>query len=232
MKSFFKLTLGAARTALLLAALFPAAVLTAQFQDPIRSIRLHGEMAVQGRSLNLAQITKSQDKIRASITAPNGVSKITIYFANDKIVSERNPANTQVVREIKGTDAAAHLLDLLALNPEFHFDPKDGFDLQHPLLEAYSVRIRRDQGVNTTGENPLVREIQLIDPSGEGDPVIRTIRYEDYFPADEYGQAPRTITFTDNTTGEGGTIHLKAYTYNVGLPDFLFEAPAVTESKP
>lgn len=231
MKAFFAAAFSAARAALLPAAFFVVtSALSAQIREPVRSIRVHGEMVSEGNTLSLSQATKGQDQIRASIDTPNGQSSVTLFFSNKKIHLERQSPGKTSVTELKGEDAAAYLLDLLALNPSYHFRPKNGFDLQHPLFHGYSVRIRRAAESDKSGENQLIRELNLIDSSRQKNPVIRTIRYEDYFPAGEYGRSPRTITFTDNTSGESGIIHLKEHSYNVGIADFLFEPPATTES--
>lgn len=227
---FFEPTSRAVWSAILLVAFFSASLLSAQVKEPVRSIRVHGEMKAGERSLNLVQIVKSQNQIRSSIIAADGVSKVTMFFANDAITLEENLAGERTIRRLSGADAAAYLLDLLALNPEYHFPSKGGFDLQHPIFDGYSVRVQRGPAEDTADEDQLIREIHLIDPSNEEDPVIRTIRYEAYLPADNFGRAPASITFIDNTNGDTGKVRLKEYRYNVGLPDFLFAAPELTET--
>ena len=221
-----------ARTALLLFACFSASVLSAQLRHPIRSIRVHGEMTTNEHTLNLMQATKGQDQIRSSVLAPDGGTVVTVFFNREKIYVAQDFPDQKKVREITGDDAAAYLLDLLALNPEYHFRQRNGFNLKHPLLENYSLRIRPepDDGNSVeSDENQLIREINLMDKSRGENSILRTIRYQDFFPAEKDIRMPRTITLTDHTTGEHAVIILKKYEYNVGLPTFLFEAPAVTE---
>ena len=225
---FFEFMALAARAASLLAACFSAPLLSAQLPDPIRSIRVHGEITVGERTLNLSQATKGQDQIRSSVLAPDGSAVVTVFFNQDKIYVEEDLPDRKNIREIKGEDAAAHLLELLALNPEYHFRRENGFDRNHPLLENYSLRILRERVDDGSKNKQLIREINLMDESPGENSILRTIRYRDFFPAEKDIRVPRTITFTDNTTGESGTIHLEAFSHNVGLPDFLFEAPAVT----
>jgi len=217
-----------ARLALALVTLCCASELPAQVLEPVRSIRAHGEMEANGRLLKLSQATKGQEQIRASILAPDGSASVTIYFNGRKIHLQEDLPDRQSVRELSGEDAATHLLDLLALNPEYHFRPIDGFNLQHPVFEGFSLEIKRaeapddaDEGEPGEQTRPIA-QIRLIDLSLERNPTIRTIRYLENFPDGRHGQAPRKIAFTEDRTGEGGTITLKEYQYNVGLPDFLF----------
>jgi hypothetical protein len=215
-------------------AFFSASVLSAQFRDAIHSIRVHGEIESNGRTLNFSQVTKGQNHIRASILAPDGSVSVTVFFNQDKIYLEEDLPDNKSVRELSGEDAAAYLLDLLALNPAYHFRPNNGFNLRHPIFEGFSLEIKRveasdpsDQDESSEQIRPI-EQLRLIDLSVERDPILRTIRYLENFPEGKHGQTPRKIAFTDNSTGEGGTITLKDYNYNVGLPYFLFKPEGIS----
>lgn len=221
----------------LLLAITASSPLVAQFPEPVRSVRVHGEMDAGGRTLNLSQATKGQDRIRASVQAPDGQTAVTIYFADNKIVLAENLPEKQSVRELTGSDAAGYLLDLLALNPEYHFRPVRGFDLAHPVFESFSLNIQRVEAPavsrpSSAAEAPqLVKQIQLIDRSGGNETVIRTVRYLERFPEGAHGWNPQKIEFLDNTTGKIGIVTLKEYKYNAGLLDFIFEPPAAPEAQ-
>jgi hypothetical protein len=192
---------------------------------------MHGEVIADGRTLKLSLASKSQNRIRTTIQAPSGQATVTVFFNIDAIIVEENAPGGRSVRELSGSEAAAHLLDLLSLNPEYHFRPVDGFDLGHPLLEGFSLEILRAATVESAGKPPPIEEIRLIEHSGGNDQTIRTIRYLKHSTDQVHGYVPQTIEFTDNTTGEGGIIEVTNYSYNAGLPDFLFEAPSVMPEK-
>lgn len=107
--------------------------------------------------------------------------------------------------------------------------------MEHPIFDGFSLEIRRREPPASLSESEATEQIQpieqieLIDLSAETKPVIRTIRYLDYFPESAHGIARRKIEFIDNTTGQGGTISLQKHKYNAGLLDFLFEPPAVSQ---
>jgi hypothetical protein len=228
------------RTCLGLIIFFTASVLSAQLREPVRSIRMHGEIESNGRALNLTQVVKGQDLIRASIMAPVGSTSVTVYFNNKKIYLEEDLPDKKSLRELSGEDAAAYLLDLLALNPAYHFHPEKGFNLQHPLFAGFSLEIKRTEPPE--GAEPVepgdpdkevrpIEYVRLIDLSLARNPIIRTIRYLENFPAGKHGQTPRKIAFIDDTTGQGGTITLKEFHYNVGLADFLFQPKGIASDR-
>lgn len=214
-----------------------ATPVAAQLAEPVRSIRVHGEMSADGRTLSISQATKGQKQIRASVQAPDGRTTVTTYFADGKIVLAENLADRKTVRTLAGADAAAYLLDLLALNPEYHLRP-GRFDRTHPLFEGFSLDIQwvdappASNPAAATSSSQIIGQIRLIDQSDGEQRIISTIHYLERFPKGPHGWNPRKIQFLDNTTGRSGLITLEAYDFNSGLLDFLFQPPAVTTDTP
>lgn len=214
-----------------------ATPLPGQYREEIRSIRVHGEMELNGRTLNLSQSIKGQDRIRATIQAKSGQANVTVFLIGEKILLEEDLPDKKRVRQLSGSDAATHLLDLLALNPEYHFRRTEGFDLRHPALKGFSLKIRREEIPDPDSRSQAnqqmqpIAQIQLFDDSRKKDTLIRSIRYLERFPEGPHGRSPRKIEFIDHTTGATGTITLNEYEYNAGLLDFLFVPPAVSDDK-
>ncbi len=210
-----------------------ATPVAAQLAEPVRSIRVHGEMSADGRTLSISQATKGQKQIRTSVQAPDGQTTVTTYFADGKIVLAEDLPDRKTVRTLAGADAAAYLLDLLALNPEYHLRP-GSFNRTHPLFEGFSLDIQWIDVVPALNPPPagdapkIIKQIRLVDHSSREQRVIRTIDYLERFPKGPHGWNPRKIQFIDKTTGKSGLITLEAYDFNSGLLDFFFQPPAVT----
>lgn len=208
-----------------------------QIPKEIRSVRIHGEMELDGRTLMLAQTTKGQNKIRASIEHKKSPTEITIYLLGERLLLEKRLHSKTTIRELSGPDAATHLLDLLAVNPSYHFRPRDGFNLGHPAFKGFSLKIEREElteaekGDQAADSLQPITKLQLFDDSRKTDSLIRSIRYLEHFPDGPHGRVPRKIAFTDHTTGQTGIITLHDYDYNAGLLDFLFVPPPVSEGK-
>lgn len=205
--------------------------LAAQRPQPIQSIRIHGEILNPQGNLPLTVLKKGQDRIRATIHNRQKTAIMTLYVNRRQLRHAQQIGDDLEVRELSGSDAAAQLVDILALTPDYHFRPDGGFDMGHPTLKGFALQIRRAEALAPTDHGQPIEEISLLDISREGDQVIRTIRYLENFPQNGDGQKPRKIAFTDNTTGKIDTIIIDEYGYNVGLPDFLFEAPQLSERK-
>lgn len=190
----------------------------------IGAIRMHGVMTNDFTSLDLSVAIKGQNKIRATFLNKQGVSSRSVYLLNGSTLKE--------FHEIEGTltelvanrlDSATTLTDLIALNPDYHFQTKNNFDLSTPILEGYILELTRepDAFFGTGKHKPL--HLHLFEEN-EDKKLIRSIQFISFHKAIQPFFQPKEIRFTDETTGVSATILIDQIEYNPGLPNFLFEA--------
>jgi hypothetical protein len=204
------------------------AAATAQVRPKaVGSIRLHGTMAMEeAEPLSLAVFKGSDHRIRAAIFDETKIAQITLlYSGGHLLIDERTPGG-RVRREAEGEEAAANLLDLIALNPDFHFEnPESRAILESPVLDGFSIRLaRKEEAFADTGIF-LPDHLKLFRDSGATAELIRSVYFDSFMGSLKPFPQPRKLRLVDELTGETGRIEVLSVEYNPGLPDFLFELP-------
>jgi outer membrane lipoprotein-sorting protein len=190
------------------------------------SILIHSTMQLgSGASLEMVTSTKNQKYIRASIhNSSNTVGATIVYNGKSiKIVEETSDKST--ARILSGEEAAANLFDLVALNPEYHFNANEGLNFKISTFKGYRVELQREATPVAETERFRPTKMLLYKVAETGDTLIRSIDYLSYFEKIDPYLQPKEITFTDEAAGETGRITVQKVDYNVGLPNFLFELP-------
>jgi hypothetical protein len=148
---------------------------------------------------------------------------VSIVLNKNTIQSIEESNLKSSVRTLKGEDAASNLLDLIALNPDYHFSGRDAYNFKIPIFEAYRLELQMEAKPFKETERYRPMKALLYEEHDAGSTLLRSIKYISFFdPTDPYFQ-PRELTFTDESTGEIGHISVQKVEYNVGLPDFLFD---------
>ncbi len=176
-----------------------------------------------GVSLNMISSSKKQKYLRVSIHNPTKTAGATIVYNSKTVRTLEESANESSIRTLSGEDAAGNLFDLIGLNPDYHFKINGGFNFKTPVFEGYRVElINEDQPIKETNRyRPSKLLLYKIDETTES--LIRSIEYLSFFENIEPYIQPKEIKFTDESTGETGSISIQKFEYNVGLPNFLFE---------
>lgn len=190
------------------------------------SILIHSELSMEsGLKLNLIVFTKEQDLIRASIHPADKSFGAVVAYDGQAVKMQEEIIDVYPTKVLEGEDAAGNLFDLIALNPEYHFRKWDGFDLESKVLQGFRIEIQREDDPIEETEIYKPISLKLFKVEASGDTLIRSTQYNQFFKNKEPYLQPKLLTFTDETTGEKGTIKVEKVEYNVGLPDFLFELP-------
>lgn len=203
-----------------------AVTLEGQVRVIPESILIHSELSMEsGLKLNLIVFTKEQDLIRASIHPADKSFGAVVAYDGQAVKMQEEIIDVYPTKVLEGEDAAGNLFDLIALNPEYHFRKWDGFDLESKVLQGFRIEIQREEDpiAGTEIYEPISLKLFKVEESGET--LIRSTLYNQFFKNKEHYLQPKILTFTDETTGEKGTIKVENVEYNVGLPDFLFELP-------
>lgn len=225
-------------TLYLLLCLSAASGLTAQVALPNRpeytTILVNAELLMDGKPLSLSLGVVGPLKLRASIRdEATGIEVSYVYNEQKLTVVLGLPDNSFEPIENSADDAVAVLVDLLSLNPEFHFGPGVVANIfSEPIFEGYSVEIKNYPQEPDSEEKPLCQSIRLFRNDEAQSTLIRSIEMLNYFPAVQPYAQPQELAFTDETTGESGQIIVRNVQYNPGIPEFLFELPEIpgTES--
>lgn len=196
------------------------------FQREPDAIRLHGTMTSAGITVNLSVIAKAQHQIKATVSNSTKSVSIEVFFNEDGLhLHEQYADGTRQLKQLTGDLAASHLLDLLAVNPHYHFRDRNGFQTDGPACEGYRfVLVRANAPLEGTELYPI-RSISIHKDGEAENPPLRTIRYLEFMESTEPYLQPKTMEFIDEVSGESGTIRIHKVEYNAGLPDFLFETP-------
>ncbi|MDG1241258.1 MAG: hypothetical protein P8P52_01725 [Opitutae bacterium] len=200
----------------------------AQIHTNTESIRLHGNMSMGETNLNLTLITKGQNKLRATIRGKNHLTRAHIIHNQEQLWTKNSINGQESVRQLEGKNAAENLLDLLALNPEFHFKDRNGFDLSSPIFEGYSIEYTQSEKPNLNTGKCTPKALQLSEITDGEAHLIRSIRYISFQKKTTPFIQPKELTLTDEITGEIGKIVIHKVVYNTPLANFLFELPKVT----
>jgi len=152
--------------------------------------------------------------------------RITIIYRGGEIhLSESTPTQT-TIRKLNDIEAASYLIDLLSINPDYHFRKEEGFDLNNPIFKGYNVNVEMAVD-DPTNEDDLKREtptrIQLFKVDKEAPKLIREIKYLSFHQSNNEFLKPKEILFIDYSRKRRGRIVLNNHEYNIGLPEFLFE---------
>ncbi|MGJ8650366.1 MAG: hypothetical protein ACSHX4_08395 [Opitutaceae bacterium] len=195
----------------------------------IDSIRMHGIMTNDHSTLDLSVAIKGQNKIRATFLTKQGSSTRTVYLLNGPALKEFHEVDGTLTESAASRlDSVTTLMDLIALNPDYHFQANNGFDLNSPILEGYTVELTREPGAYSGTDKHKPLHLQLFE-NNEGKRLIRSAHFVRFHKViDPYFQ-PKEITFTDETTGVGATIIIDRYEYRSGIPEFLFDFPESAE---
>lgn len=206
--------------------LIGAATLQGQVRTIPESILIHSELSMEsGLTLNLIVFTKEQDLIRASIHPADKSFGAVVAYDGQTVKMQEEIIDVYPTKVLEGEDAAGNLFDLIALNPEYHFRKWDGLNLDSKVLQGFRIEIQREESPIKEPETCKPISLKLFKVEELGDTLIRSTQYSQFFKNKEPYLQPKLLTFTDETTGENGTIKVKSVEYNVGLPDFLFKLP-------
>jgi hypothetical protein len=197
----------------------------ARTQAHPESIRLHASMSMGDGHLSLTLLTKGQHRLRASIQDQQHKSKVHIIHNQEQLWTKQFINGSESIRKLEGTEAAENLLDLLALNPQFHFKQRDGFNLSSSVLEGYKVEYTQSEKPCKETNKHLPESLELFDISKDEPRLIRRIRYISFQKATTPFIQPKELVLTDERTGESGTIIISEVSYNAGIPDFIFKLP-------
>jgi hypothetical protein len=204
---------------------FGALTSLARTQPPPESIRLHASMSMGDGHLSLTLLTKGQHKLRASIQDPQHKSKVHITYNQEQLWTKPFIHGSESARKLEGTEAAENLLDLLALNPQFHFKQRDGFNLSSSALKGYKVEYTQSEKPYKETNKHVPESLKLFDISKDEPRLIRSIRYISFQKSTTPFVRPKELVLTDETTSESGTIIINEVSYNSGIPDFIFKLP-------
>lgn len=194
------------------------------------SILIHSEMQLAtGISLDMVISSKEQKYIRAAIHNDQKTVGVSIVLNKNTIQSIEESNLKSSVRTLKGEDAASNLLDLIALNPDYHFSGRDAYNFKIPIFEGYRIELENEEDpiAGTERYPPIKLLLYKVDKSGET--LIRSIEYISFFENTKPYLQPKEIIFTDEETSESGRIIVHKVEYDVGLPNFLFKLRDETE---
>lgn len=194
--------------------------LQAHAQTFVESIQIHAEMIGDGPQLDLVSYARGQNMLRVSIHDTKKRFGTDIIYRKGKMAAIEQLAEAGVKRRaLTGEEAAGNLLDMLALNPQYHFQQNNGFDLSIKLLDGYRIAYQQtDEEVN-----PSPHSLKLYEIEDDGEKLLRSIEYLSLMEEITEFIQPKELRLTDETTGESGRIIVQSVEYNVGIPGFLFE---------
>jgi len=186
-------------------------------------IRLHGTIESQGIRLNLSVATKEQKKIRAVVHDDAKSVVMHIVFNQGNLYLRETHSGKRTTRLVVGDEAATNLVDLLALNPDYHFRGEDSLNLGAFESAGYSIELKRAENPIKKSEIYPPTELRLRKKEGDRIVLLRIIKYLDFHDSDMAYLQPKCLEFKDHQSGDSGTIKIDTVGYNPGLPDFLFE---------
>lgn len=190
------------------------------------SILVHSRMHTDNDTeLNLIVFTKGQKLIRASMHPANKSHGAVIAYDGQIVKVQEEIVDVYPTKVLEGEDAADNLFDLIALNPEYHFRKRDGFNLEAQVLQGFRIEIQRKEYPIAGTEIYKPISLKLYKVSDSSETLIRSAQYDHFFKDKKPYLQPKALTFTDETNGEKGKIIVESVEYNAGLPDFLFELP-------
>lgn len=193
------------------------------------AIRLHGTMSADGFEARLSVISKDQNKIKATLSNAQRTIVVDVYFIDNKVyLTKQSPDGKTEHGKLEGDEAASHLLELLAFNPDYHFGNSDEFDLSTPALGRFKVALTRSETAIEETEVHPPQSVSVYREDAHGATPIRTVRYLKFRDQIEPFLQPTEMEFVDEKTGKRGSISIDKIEYNAGLPDFLFEIPEKT----
>ena len=190
------------------------------------SILIYSTMSMEdGLTMDLATFTKEQKFIRGSIYTDKKLAGAIISYNGESIGIHEKMATPTPPRALSGDDAASNLVDLIALNPDYHFREKDGFNFNIHIFNGYRVELLREDAPIEGTEIYLPTALKLYKKVESDERLIRSIQYSTFFEQLEPYIQPKKLTLVDEATGEEGHIFIDSVHYNAGLPDFLFVLP-------
>ena len=191
----------------------------------IDSIRIHATTITENSELPLALVTKRDAGIRATIHTAGKLTRAVVLFDGNKIHLIQELTEAGSIKELNGDHAAENLFEMLAINPDFHFQ-SEKLSYQTSILNGYKIELLRDEIVTPTGIEQQPTEANLYIKNDSKLKLLRTIQYIEFFPQEDSPfHQPKRITFTDHTNASSGEIIINEVSYNSGIPDFIFELP-------
>lgn len=179
-----------------------------------------------GIELELLVVTKKDAGIRATVFSPTQKPDALILFDEKELyLSSKNGIDPVVYTKLTGQEAAENLFQMLALNPWIYF-PEGRLKHECPALEDYLIvfnYILKEDTVKPT-------EMRLYQMAPVKDKLVSTIRFVEFFSSRTNLFQPKILLVTDHTKQTSGEVHIKNFTYNLGLGDFLFEAQEASGS--
>ena len=195
----------------------------AQPHTTTESIRLHGSMAMGDAKLSLTLVTKGQNKLRATIQGEHHQARVHITYNQEQLWTKQSINGSESIRKLEGKEGAENLLDLLAINPEFHFKEKDGFNLNCAVFQGYKVEYTQSEKPYKDTDKHIPESLTLFEIRDGESRLIRSIRYISFQKETTPFIQPKELSLIDELTGEIVKIVIHKTDYNTPLPDFLFK---------
>ena len=177
--------------------------------------------------VSLKVLKKGRHWIRATVTKRNRNSESILYFRKESLdVINRLPEGIRT-KKLSPMETASNLIDLMALNPIFHFGQQHKYSFKSPELANFKVRIDREPPEYNQSLG-MIRSIRLIHSQNKSQSVVRTIRFKHAKFDGDGNFHPHTLRFLDEQSQDVGKVIVQRIDYNLGLPDFLFEPPDIS----
>lgn len=191
----------------------------------IDSIRIHATTISENAKLPLSLVTKRKSGIRATIHIPGKLTRAVVLFNGEKLYLIQELTEEGSIKEIEGDDAAANLFEMLAINPDFHFQ-KEALSYTTAILDDYKIELLREEIITQDG---IIKQPTMAKLYARGNTelkLLKTIQYVEFFPLKDYPcNQPKKITYTDHRDNSIGEIIIDKVSYNSGIGDFIFQLP-------
>jgi hypothetical protein len=196
--------------------------LTPRSTEQIQSIQLNGTIDDGKDTFDFNLMVKGQDKLRASIQIQGRHTKFEIIYLKGILCTSRTKDKESETVQLEGTKAATNLLDLIAMNPLHHFKSRDGFEMDNPVFKDFELVYESTEDLKESIDDALPLTIKLYEIGTNTRSLTRTIKYVSFHDVKEVIAQPKEILLIDETSANTARIIINDYSYNKGIPDFVF----------
>lgn len=181
-------------------------------------------------SLNVIMSSTEQSALKMTIFNESKSVKISIVYSHDEVFVSESAEEHSESRRLNKSESARYLVDMLAVNPDHHFKRFDGFDTNTPALNGYSVILNFPELEIDSEQRPIPTSIELYRINKEEPKqLIRRIEYKSFHEPHGQYLRPKELLFIDVINNRQGKMILDSFEYNLGVPNFIFEAPKLEQ---
>lgn len=202
---------------------------TLEAQNPqdfgeIKSIRTHALFQSGDQEMDVTLVKQGQDLMRLSSGNRNRSYELALVYRSNS-VHRREWINAEPFESEKQPDNQfTDLFDMVAINPFYHFERQNKFDMSFFKENGYWIEYKKaDTSVDDGFIENVPFSLKLYRDKGGRSILLRKADYKSIMKRSDGIVQPEEIVFTNELTGKTVRVIITKLEINMAPPAFLFE---------